>query len=1014
MPPDKLNGGGSEVNGRCLEALLERLRDAVAFVDRSGGILLTNRAEELSALPPSVRMAELGETFEIFRPDGQPYRTTEWPVLRAARTGEVIVEEVFFRLLPDGSRRSFSCDCAPFYDDRGAIAGAVLVAREITEQKRMQGQLGYLLALHDNTKDAIVAANAQGRITAWSRGAERMFGWTAAEAPGQSWEIMWPDLSDEQRMELRRQLSDEGRWRGEVTIERKDGSKIWVESTDVAIRDPQGEITGYLGIHRDIAERRRAQEQLAYLVPMLNHTEDAIIAFDPDWHVTAWNNGAERMYGWSTEEVLGRELRSLMRADMKNEQRAEYRREIAERGRWRGEMAVARKDGLIVWIESINVAIRDEHGEITGYLAIHRDVTERKQAEKQLRDARRRTEAILESITDSFTALDTQWRYTYLNQRALERIQQVEGRAIEFDDLIGKTVWEAFPHLVGTSTEHELRRALREQQQVTFETHLPRTGEWLEVHAYPAKDGGLSLHGHDITERKRAEGRLRFQASLLENMHDAALATDPEFVLTAWNRGAERMFGWSVAEALGRRVAELIPTSLSDEEHAEALRELRKTGRWRRVLTWYGKGDKPVEAEGLCVAIRSDDCHLSGYVCIIRDVSELRRATRKLEMRARQQALLAELTLRNLAAGDLHALLDDAVVLVARALDLELATICEKLPGEEGIAWRAAHGWRADALAHAPTSATGAGSLPGYALLAGEPVVSDDVRTDRRFGTSQLFAENHPVSAVAVVIPGDRRPFGVLFAAACERRSFTPEDVDFMKAVANVVGVAVERSRVAERMEEVRANLRARIARDLHDDALRELADALALAATARSTVVAEEESARWDGLIGALGRVGQHLRGAVYDLRLTDDEHRDFAALLSDLVDVQSGKTIGCRVELSGRGAIPAGSLGHRGIEVLRIVREAITNARVHSGGTTIRVDTGASTQELLGIEVSDDGEWPAREAPASARRGSGIVGMFERADELGAKLGIEGRPDGGTSVTLMLPLGEENAESR
>ena len=254
-------------------------------------------------------------------------------------------------------------------------------------------------------------------------------------------------------------------------------------------------------------------------------------------------------------------------------------------------------------------------------------------------------------------------------------------------------------------------------------------------------------------------------------------------------------------------------------------------------------------------------------------------------------------------------------------------------PGDEGIAWRAAYGWSADALAHAPTSAADAGSLAGYALLAGEPVVSDDVRTDRRFGTSQLFAEKHPVSAVAVVIPGDRRPFGVLFAAARERRSFTPEDVDFMKAVANVVGVAVERSRVAERMEEVRANLRARIARDLHDDALRELADALALAATARSMVVAEEEAARWDGLIGALGRVGQHLRGAVYDLRLTDDEHRGFAALLSDLVDVQSGQAIGCRVELSGRGAIPAGSLGHRGTEVLRIVREAITNARVHSG---------------------------------------------------------------------------------
>ena len=160
-------GGGSEVNGRCLEALLERLHDAVAFVDRSGGILLTNRVEELSALPPSVHMTELGETFEIFRPDGRPYQTTEWPVLRAARTGEVIVDEEFFRLLPDGSRRSFSCDCAPFYDDRGAIAGAVLGgARRSPNRSARRSSSRTCSPCCDHTEDAMVACDAQWHITA--------------------------------------------------------------------------------------------------------------------------------------------------------------------------------------------------------------------------------------------------------------------------------------------------------------------------------------------------------------------------------------------------------------------------------------------------------------------------------------------------------------------------------------------------------------------------------------------------------------------------------------------------------------------------------------------------------------------------------------------------------------------------------------------------------------------------------------------------------------------------------
>jgi signal transduction histidine kinase len=204
-----------------------------------------------------------------------------------------------------------------------------------------------------------------------------------------------------------------------------------------------------------------------------------------------------------------------------------------------------------------------------------------------------------------------------------------------------------------------------------------------------------------------------------------------------------------------------------------------------------------------------------------------------------------------------------------------------------------------------------------------------------------------------VVIPGEKQPFGVLVAASQRHRTFSSVDVDFTTAVANVIGVAVERARIVERMEEVREGVRVRIARDLHDDALRELTDALALAAIARSASGTGEEAARWDELAAALQRVGQHLRGAVYDLRLTADRDRNFPDLLSDLVEVQAGKAVSCRVELTGRKAIPPGSLGDRAAEVVRIVREAITNARLHSGASVIQIDAAGSTEELLRLAI-------------------------------------------------------------
>jgi signal transduction histidine kinase len=284
-------------------------------------------------------------------------------------------------------------------------------------------------------------------------------------------------------------------------------------------------------------------------------------------------------------------------------------------------------------------------------------------------------------------------------------------------------------------------------------------------------------------------------------------------------------------------------------------------------------------------------------------------------------------------------------------------------------------------------------------------VISEDVRADKRFQISPLFAEQIPVSAAAVVIPGERQRFGVLAAASRHHRAFSSEDVDFMQAVANVIGVAVERARVMERMEEARERLRVRIARDLHDEALRELTDALALATKARSLSTERKDEQLWASQIAVIQRAVRQLRSAVYDLRLGPDESRPFADLLRDLVDIQASLAPDCQIRLREE-APPRASLGDRGTEVLRIIREVITNARLHSGASTIDVDSSGSSEDLLQLEVCDDGAWPDREPVVSGGRGAGIVGMLERADRLGAELRIKGRRLGGTCVSLVVPL--------
>jgi PAS domain S-box-containing protein len=235
-----------------------------------------------------------------------------------------------------------------------------------------------------------------------------------------------------------------------------------------------------------------SSKQLPYVGPLLDHLEDAVVGVDSDWRITIWNRGAEQMYGWSEREVLGQHVSSFLRVDLSEERRAEVRREVAERGRWRGEATVERSDGSSVSVEVITVAIRDEDGEITGCLGIHRDITERKQVEQALRKANRRSEMILDSISDTFFAVDASWRYTYLNELAVAKAQKAWGREVSVEELLGRDCWELFPESVGTTLDRELHRAMRARRVAEFEAYSVPTETWVELRAYPSREG-LSL-----------------------------------------------------------------------------------------------------------------------------------------------------------------------------------------------------------------------------------------------------------------------------------------------------------------------------------------------------------------------------------------------------------------------------------------------------------------------------------------------------------------------------------------
>ena len=175
----------------------------------------------------------------------------------------------------------------------------------------------------------------------------------------------------------------------------------------------------------------------------------------------------------------------------------------------------------------------------------------------------------------------------------------------------------------------------------------------------------------------------------------------------------------------------------------------------------------------------------------------------QLQVRNMQQAAVAKLGELGLGGGELQRVFDEAVVLVAETLDVEFSKLLELLPGGASLLMRAGVGWKRGIVGHS-TGDAGRGSQCGYTLLADAPVILEDLRTEERFVPTPLLLEHGVVSGISVVIRTSTGPFGVLGAHTRAQRKFSSNDINFLQAVANVVGAAVSRHAVEQTLRDAK------------------------------------------------------------------------------------------------------------------------------------------------------------------------------------------------------------------
>ncbi len=265
------------------------------------------------------------------------------------------------------------------------------MAPEIGSPKEELQRLGdpFKLLVESIRDYAIFMLDEKGHVLTWNPGAERFKGYCAEEIIGKHFSIFYPEEAKQKRwpqyeLEVAAAtgvFEDEG-WRV-----RKDGTLFWANVVITALRDPDEKLLGFAKVTRDLTQRRAHEEQLRrseerFRLLVENVPEYAIFMLDPNGRVATWNSGAQRLKGYTAEEIIGKHFSIFYPEDARESGWTDHELQVAaEQGRFVDTGWRLRKDGTTFWAHVIITALRDETGRLVGYAKLTRDMTETKRVE---------------------------------------------------------------------------------------------------------------------------------------------------------------------------------------------------------------------------------------------------------------------------------------------------------------------------------------------------------------------------------------------------------------------------------------------------------------------------------------------------------------------------------------------------------------------------------------------------------------------------------------------------------